>query len=87
MLFERALVAEGAVPVIANAHVDEVDEFSWWNLLYLSSRLGSLRFEVATAIAPSNLPAQFLGQRAMLPPLSVSLRLEILNQTGSKFGI
>lgn len=53
----------------------------------LSSRLGSLRFEVATAIAPSNLPAQFLRQRAMLPPLSVSLRLEILNQTGSKFGI
>ena len=60
MLFERALVAEGAIAVIANGHVDENDEFSSWNLLFLSSRLGSrrfIRFEVATAVAPSNLPA------------------------------
>lgn len=47
MLFERALVAEGAIAVIANAHVDDVDEFSRWRFI---------RFEVATAIAPSNLP-------------------------------
>lgn len=75
MLFERALVAEGAIAVIANAHVDEVDEFSRWRFI---------RFEVATAIAPSNLPA---GQERWCRLFPFLFIWKFLIRQDAKFGI